>query len=500
MKNLFLFAILLLTLPTFAQDRGAPATTTAPALSVSYYGIYVKENKLGSVVLKRDDSATWAGKPAIRTESQLNIDMSVMGTATTVESDTTSFTEPKTGHPLYVETRTDSGGAVSAIKATYTQDSVSYEANVTGSIKKDTLHLKPGEVFLSDPTGSGGQTPQIGMTFKGKVFLADPLFLNLVDSEIEVVSKETIVIGGQSIPAYKVVDKNPTSPATMYLNEAGDMLRTDSILGMQIRRESKEVALAPAGKKAELTSIVRLEPSGVPLTDARHLRKVQFELKHASRHLPPDDSVQTVKYTNNPEGAGEVATITITAHPLPDGPTVPLFPSAAMAPERLRPYLQSTLYVTSETPEFKALAAQLVGNETDAAKVAARIAAYVSATIKPDPAISNLRAATDLKRDPRGVCRDFTLFYTTIARAAGLPTKQCVGIVYASGAFFGHAWPEVWVGTDSTGKDRWVALEPTWGVPFADATHIKISEGEITDFFLNAADMGKYEIKVLSAE
>ena len=60
-----------------------------------------------------------------------------------------------------------------------------------------------------------------------------------------------------------------------------------------------------------------------------------------------------------------------------------------------------------------------------------------------------------------------------------------------------HAWPEVYVGQDARGADLWVALEPTWGAPFADATHLKLAEGEITDITNIAADMGNYTIKVL---
>ena len=72
--------------------------------------------------------------------------------------------------------------------------------------------------------------------------------------------------------------------------------------------------------------------------------------------------------------------------------------------------------------------------------------------------------------------------------------KQCVGVAYVDGRFCYHAWPEVWVGGDT-----WIALEPTWGAPFADATHIKLAEGEITDIFAVAQDLGKYQIKVLEA-
>jgi hypothetical protein len=489
-------AALLLTALTLI----APATRTQAAIPkpepVSYYGVYMKSAKVGSVILKRDDDAKREGKPAVRTETEMNLDLSVMGTPTQIASTSVSWSDPKTGHPVATENRTESGGAVSTVAATFTANSVTYIANVTGTTKKATLTLKPGETFLSDPTNSL-DVPKVGMKFKGKVFVSDPGMLMLIDSEMEIAAKEPFDVGGQTVEVYKVLDKNPMAPATIYMNEAGDMLRTDSILGMQIRKESKEVALAPAGTKADLLSLVGIKPTGQTLTNPRSLRTVRYEIANVTRELPKDDSIQAI----TPASSGTTRTVTVTTRPLPEGPTAPLFKSAADAPEHLQGYLSSTLYVSSDQPQFKELAKKIVGDEMDAAKVAAKISAYVHDAIRPDPSISNLRTAADIRRDPRGVCRDYTLLYTTIARAAGLPTKQCVGIAYAGGTFYGHAWPEVWVGTDSaTGADRWIALEPTWGAPFADATHIKLAEGELSDFFKVAADLGEYQIKILEAK
>jgi len=44
------------------------------------------------------------------------------------------------------------------------------------------------------------------------------------------------------------------------------------------------------------------------------------------------------------------------------------------------------------------------------------------------------------------------------------------GIVYLDGAFYYHAWSEVWLG-------QWVAVDPTFHQFPADATHVKFVEG-----------------------
>ncbi|GAB4463006.1 MAG: hypothetical protein OHK0029_30940 [Armatimonadaceae bacterium] len=453
------------------------------------------------MALVRDENATHNGKPAVRLESQMSMDLNVLGTPTQIKSRSVNWLDPVSGAPLALESRSESAGRVSTVKATFTADSVSYVAEVTGSVKKDTLRLKPGEKFLADTSGGLSKMPPVGSRFQGKVFVPEPAVLKLVDSEVIVESKEPINIGGQVVTAYKVQDKNPLAPSVVWMTETGELLRTDSILGMRMVKEPKEIALAPADKAADLMALVGIRPTGEKMENPRKTTFVRYEIAPVSRALPPDDTIQQTRVIPGSKGEkGETVEVTVSTRPLPESSDGQLFPVAMDAPERLRPFLQTTLYVQADKAAFQKLAKEIVGGEKDPAKVARKISDYVYNLMRPDPSISNLRTAEDILQTPRGVCRDYTLLYTTIARAAGLPTKQCIGIAYANGMFLGHAWPEVWVGEDkTTGKDLWVALEPTWGAPFADGTHIKLAEGELSDFYSVAADLGNYQIKVLEA-
>ena len=489
MKPFFFFPLFAFTL-LLSLGRGAGAQTAAP---VAYYGVYLQNNKIGYIVTLRDAKAVREGKAAVRVETTMRLSLRVQERESKIFSRNVSWNDPKTGVPLAAESRTESGGSVTTLTATYTADSVSYVADITGTVKKDTLRLLPGEKFLADAF-NGAEAPKVGARYRGKVFLSDPGLLKLIDSEIEVAGRETVEIGGETILAYRVLDKNPIAPTTLYLNDAGDMLRGDLPFRMQMRKEPKEKALSPAGK-ADFLALTAPVPKGLPLENPRGLRSARYALRPVSHNLPEDDSVQSVRYDSD----ARTATVTITAAPLPTESTVPAFARPTDASERLRPFLSSSQQISSDAPEFKALAKKIVGEETDAAKIAAKISAYVHKAITPDPAISSVRTALDIRREPRGVCRDYTLFFTAIARAAGVPTKQRLGVVYADGRFYGHAWPEVWVG-EKDGRDRWIALEPTWGLPFADATHIALTEGEITDFLNVAADLGRYEITVEEAK
>src|SRR5947209_1869987 len=81
----------------------------------------------------------------------------------------------------------------------------------------------------------------------------------------------------------------------------------------------------------------------------------------------------------------------------------------------------------------------------------------------------------------RRVCLDYATLYAALARAAGVPTRLCAGIVYAQGKFYYHAWAESYVG-------QWVAFDPTLYDPeqpvaYVDATHIKFAQGDVTGMF-----------------
>jgi len=91
----------------------------------------------------------------------------------------------------------------------------------------------------------------------------------------------------------------------------------------------------------------------------------------------------------------------------------------------------------------------------------------------------------------RGDCNEHTVLYVAMARALGLPARTAVGLVYTNGAFFYHAWPEVWL-------DGWVAMDPTFGQAPADAAHIRFVIGGLAQQVEILRLIGNLNIEVLS--
>jgi transglutaminase-like putative cysteine protease len=87
------------------------------------------------------------------------------------------------------------------------------------------------------------------------------------------------------------------------------------------------------------------------------------------------------------------------------------------------------------------------------------------------------------------------LLFVALARAAGLPAREVGGVAYVGGdepAFGWHAWAEIHDGS------QWVAVDPTWGEVYVDATHIKFTEGSEDRSYVNVA--GKLKLKVVKVE
>jgi transglutaminase-like putative cysteine protease len=171
--------------------------------------------------------------------------------------------------------------------------------------------------------------------------------------------------------------------------------------------------------------------------------------------------------------------------------TVAHFPVTDSA---MAPYLSKAAFLPTDDPEIRKTALQIRGKTTDLYHIARSIRDWVHTAMTPDASIGVPRSANDIYRRRRGVCRDYATLYTAIARAAGLPTRMCSGIVYADGRFFYHAWAESYIG-------KWVAFDPTLFDPshpvdYVDATHIKFSEGDATSVYDVVSIVGRLKIAI----
>jgi len=98
--------------------------------------------------------------------------------------------------------------------------------------------------------------------------------------------------------------------------------------------------------------------------------------------------------------------------------------------------------------------------------------------------ISSEEVASAVLASATGDCSEYSLLFVAMARASGIPARRVVGLAYTYNydepAFGYHAWAEVEI------DGHWVQVDPTWNETVADATHIKLTEGD-SDYWAKAA-------------
>lgn len=159
-------------------------------------------------------------------------------------------------------------------------------------------------------------------------------------------------------------------------------------------------------------------------------------------------------------------------------------------------YLEGDTSLPVYDPLIQRKARELVGSESDLWKRALKIHDFIFKELEKVPTIS-VPNALEVLSTKRGDCNEHAVLYTALARAAGVPARTLVGLVYSDRfygdpGFYYHAWVEVY-----TGKE-WIAIDPTWNQIPADATHLAFVEGGLDQQVQVTALMGKIKLEPLN--
>ncbi len=141
--------------------------------------------------------------------------------------------------------------------------------------------------------------------------------------------------------------------------------------------------------------------------------------------------------------------------------------------------LEATPEVDADAPVLRQLAREVVGDSPGVYRSAVKLVHFVYGRLEKAYGVSRDRA-TEVLTLGKGDCTEHALLFTALARAAGIPTRQVHGLVFARyddglPALYWHAWAEVKSGAE------WIAVDPTFDQPVADATHIVLGRGTQVD-------------------
>jgi hypothetical protein len=143
-------------------------------------------------------------------------------------------------------------------------------------------------------------------------------------------------------------------------------------------------------------------------------------------------------------------------------------------PEEIKDNLAATVSYPAGNARVQALAKEAVGDaRTDREKVQ-RLVRFVHQYIRPSYRNKGL-IVLDLLDKKEGDCTAYAALLTTLARAAGIPSRELSGLLYvgdASKAFGAHAWNEVVL------DGQWVPVDASCNEATVDATHICFGSAE----------------------
>jgi hypothetical protein len=245
-------------------------------------------------------------------------------------------------------------------------------------------------------------------------------------------------------------------------------------------KAKRYIALAALNKKETLVDFSIVRPDE-PIAKPRAVSAMRIALAGLELPLPSDDLQRC-----SPERADTVCQISRK----PAGGGVPL-DATQTAPR----YLEPSVTVQSHDPAIRRTADEIVAGTDSAPERIARIIQWMKVNVEKAPL--DVFSALDVLEKRKAECQGHAYLYTALARASGIPTRIVNGLAYSEqfNGFLYHSWAESLV------DGRWVAVDPTFGQTVADATHIKVVEGETLAELLPLMNVvGKVKIRVLSLD
>jgi transglutaminase-like putative cysteine protease len=327
-----------------------------------------------------------------------------------------------------------------------------------------------------------------GAVHKWSVF--DPATLRNAPVTVKVGDREIVRTAGTPIPAFRVEMEFIGLKTTAWITDTGEIVREESPLGFIIVRESPERArtLAIDGRirrdLLEASAVVpRVEPRNPPLPpidDPRNVRRLRMRVEGADLTSP------------DLQGVGQRI----------DGSIVEIIDAqklvAELADDDLAQYLRPEPFIESDDPDIRTAAEDAVGRAVGTRARAEALTRFVNAAVKKKPTVS-LPSAREVLRTRIGDCNEHTALFVAMSRAVGIPARIAVGLAFVRGAFYYHAWPEIYIDEGPT-RGFWLPVDPTFNQFPADATHFRLARGGLDKQAAIIPLIGRVTITVLDLE
>jgi hypothetical protein len=380
----------------------------------------------------------------------------------------------------------DPGTGAVEVRGTVDGTRLALEITTTAGTRTDTLILDaPPALALNLGRRLATGLLEPGARYEWSVF--DPATLRNAPMIVEVGKREMVRAGDRRIPAFRVSLESAGLRTTSWVTDTGEIVREESPVGLMTVREPAEIATAMAISGRTREDLIAVSAVVPTLENQRHQIFDPLDVVRLRLRLTGADLSGFAL-----DGVGQTL----------EGDVVEIHDPEALVPGTAEPgldrYLAPEPLLESDAPEILAETARALGNVTGTRARAETLVRYVNGLLDKKPTVS-LPSAREVLRTRVGDCNEHTALYVAMARAGGIPARIAVGLVWVRGAFYYHAWPEVWI-DDGPDRGHWLPVDPTLNQFPADATHLRFARGGLDRQAAILPLIGRLEISVLDLE
>jgi transglutaminase-like putative cysteine protease len=432
------------------------------------------------------------GRDRLRVRVDLSLSFNRLGTMITTRMSSTTI-ETRAGAVESLDSRIFAGGQELRVSGTARNGKMTLTMQGPGPRQQQTLDWGPDVGGTYAVELSLARTPiKAGETRRLKMFLTD---LNQVCDLTLTAARapeETLLAPAGQAEARRSLLRveqtttlegkpRPEFDMTLWVAQKGEVLKSssESLGGMVSYRTTRQAALAPPDASAPfdqiLNSIIKVS-APIARPGATRSATYRVSLKDADpTQVIPADRRQSLKPDGDGDRDGAKAKNTALLEVKTAGPDAGDPGPAQVDPVFLRP----NAMIDSEDARIVELTRQAVAGHGAAAddpwEKVVRIEQWVAKNLKNKNFSVGFASASDVARNLTGDCTEHGVLTAAMCRAAGVPARVVVGLVYAEslGGFGYHLWNEVYV------NRRWVAVDATFDQSSVDAVHIKLSDSSL---------------------
>jgi hypothetical protein len=304
----------------------------------------------------------------------------------------------------------------------------------------------------------------IGRKYRYNVFSVQGLSVMEINQEVLAFKRSDLFEG----PAFEIETRGLGINSRLWINTRGEMVFEKAgvlIAAKEDEYSAKRFVYEASLSKKDILLDYSLVKADRVIPNPRAVRLLHVRLKGlGDPELVISDERQQAHIKT--EGDTSVVEFIVSAAPPGESPALVLPISKSEHGHYLRPSFR----IESANGEIVQRAEKVLEGEENSLIAVRKLAHWVSNYL--EDALVDSFSALDALHRKKGECQAHAHLYAAICRAVGIPTRVVSGLVYMEEmGFLYHAWAESFIG-------YWIAVDPTFDQIPADATHIKLTEGE----------------------